>query len=116
MEISPSDFFPYPGVIEKLRDGGKGIVKDVARKVIPSEVIDRKKGYFPVPQLKYIAGPYLDMLRDALSSQAARERGLFRQDYIDRLVADPASHITPLQGSELWQIGLLEMWLQAQED
>ncbi len=101
---------------EKLRDGGKGIVKDVARKVIPSEVIDRKKGYFPVPQLKYIAGPYLDMLRDALSSQAARERGLFRQDYIDRLVADPASHITPLQGSELWQIGLLEMWLQAQEN
>ena len=101
---------------EKLRDGGKGILKDVARKVIPSEVIDRKKGYFPVPQLKYIAGPYLDMLRDALSSQAARERGLFRQDYIDRLVADPASHITPLQGSELWQIGLLEMWLQAQEN
>ena len=101
---------------EKLRDGGKGIVKDVARKVIPSEVIDRKKGYFPVPQLKYIAGPYLDMLRDALSSQAARERGLFCQDYIDRLVADPASHITPLQGSELWQIGLLEMWLQAQEN
>jgi asparagine synthase (glutamine-hydrolysing) len=101
---------------EKLRDGGKGIVKDVARKVIPSEVIDRKKGYFPVPQLKYIAGPYLDMLRDALSSKAARERGLFRHDYINRLVADPASHITPLQGSELWQIGLLEMWLQAQEN
>lgn len=100
---------------EKLRDGGKGILKDVARKVIPSEVIDRKKGYFPVPQLKYIAGPYLDMLRDALSSQAARERGLFQQDYIDRLIADPSSHITPLQGSELWQAGLLEMWLQAQE-
>ncbi len=50
---------------EKLRDGGKGILKDVARKVVPS--IDRKKGYFPVPQLKYIDGPYLDMLRDALS-------------------------------------------------
>lgn len=28
---------------EKLRDGGKGILKDVARKVVPSEVIDRKK-------------------------------------------------------------------------
>ncbi|THV24234.1 N-acetylglutaminylglutamine amidotransferase [Peteryoungia ipomoeae] len=100
---------------EKLRDGGKGILKDVARKVIPSEVIDRKKGYFPVPQLKYIAGPYLDMLRDALSSRAAQERGLFQKDYIDRLIADPASHITPLQGSELWQAGLIEMWLQAQE-
>ena len=100
---------------EKLRDGGKGILKDVARKVIPSEVIDRKKGYFPVPQLKYIAGPYLDMLRDALSSQKARERGLFQRDYLERLFAKPSDHITPLRGSELWQAGLLEMWLQTQE-
>lgn len=100
---------------EKLRDGGKGILKDVARKVVPSAVIDRKKGYFPVPQLKYIAGPYLDMLRDALSSRAARERGLFRADYLERLFANPSEHITPLRGSELWQAGLLEMWLQAQE-
>lgn len=100
---------------EKLRDGGKGILKDVARRVVPSEVIDRKKGYFPVPQLKYIDGPYLDMLRDALSSQKARERGLFQRDYLERLFAKPSEHITPLRGSELWQAGLLEMWLQTQE-
>lgn len=99
---------------EKLRDGGKGILKDVARKVVPSAVIDRKKGYFPVPQLKYIAGPYLDMIRDTLHSQKARERGLFRDSYLDRLLDKPSEHITPLRGSELWQVGLLEMWLQAQ--
>ena len=99
---------------EKLRDGGKGILKDVARKVVPSAVIDRKKGYFPVPQLKYIAGPYLDMIRDTLHSQKARERGLFRDAYLDRLLDRPSEHITPLRGSELWQVGLLEMWLQAQ--
>lgn len=100
---------------EKLRDGGKGILKDIARTVVPSEVIDRKKGYFPVPQLKYIDGPYLDMLRDTFQSQKARERGLFRKDYIDHLLTDPSGHITPLRGSELWQAGLLEMWLQTQE-
>ncbi|MEW9855421.1 N-acetylglutaminylglutamine amidotransferase [Novosphingobium sp. M1R2S20] len=98
----------------KLNDNGKGVLKDAARLVVPHEVIDRKKGYFPVPQLKYISGPYLDLVRDALSSQAARERGLFRQEWLDKLYADPASHITPLQGSELWQAGLIEMWLQAQ--
>lgn len=100
---------------EKLRDGGKGILKDVARKIVPSQVIDRKKGYFPVPQLKYIAGPYLDLLRDALSSEQARARGLFQKDYLDQLFANPSDHITPLRGSELWQAGLLEMWLQTQE-
>ncbi len=81
--------------------------------MVPSEVIDRKKGYFPVPQLKYIDGPYLDLVRDALTSQAARERGMFQPEYLDSLFADPTSHITPLQGSELWQVALLEMWLQS---
>jgi asparagine synthase (glutamine-hydrolysing) len=96
----------------KLRDGGKGVLKDAARLVVPHEVIDRKKGYFPVPQLKYVDGPYLDMVRDALTSQAGRERGLFREEWLEELFAAPSDHITPLQGSELWQAGLLEMWLQ----
>ncbi|HWH16799.1 MAG TPA: N-acetylglutaminylglutamine amidotransferase [Allosphingosinicella sp.] len=98
----------------KLASGGKGILKDVARRVIPSEVIDRPKGYFPVPALKYIDGPYLQLVRDALTSRAARERGLFNPDYLQALFANPKGHITPLRGSELWQAGLLELWLQQQ--
>ena len=97
----------------KLADGGKGVLKAAARRVVPSEVIDRKKGYFPVPALKYIDGPYLEMVRDALTSDAAKQRGLFRENYLDQLFADPKAHITPLRGSELWQVALLEMWLQA---
>ena len=97
----------------KLKDEGKGVLKDVARDVIPSAVIDRPKGYFPVPALKYIDGPVLDMTRDALSSQAASDRGLFRSEYLDSLFADPKAHITPLRGSELWQCALLELWLQS---
>ncbi len=96
----------------KLAQDGKGILKDVARRVIPSEVIDRPKGYFPVPALKYLEGAALDMVRDALSSQQARERGLFRTDAIAPLLDDPTRHITPLGGSKLWQVALLEMWLQ----
>lgn len=97
----------------KLAQGGKGVLKEAARLVVPSEVIDRPKGYFPVPALKYIQGPYLEMVRDALTSQAARERGLFRPEYLEQLFAAPTDHITKLRGSELWQVALLEMWLQA---
>jgi asparagine synthase (glutamine-hydrolysing) len=96
----------------KLAHGGKGVLKEAARLVVPPEVIDRKKGYFPVPALKYLDGPYLEMVKDALGSRAARERGLFRPAYLDALFADPKAHITPLRGSELWQVALLEMWLQ----
>ncbi len=96
----------------KLADDGKGVLKDAARLVVPSDVIDRKKGYFPVPQLKYIQGEFLDMVRDTLTAQRAKERGLFRGEWLEQLFADPAAHITPLRGSELWQVALLEMWLQ----
>ena len=98
----------------KLAQGGKGVLKDAARRVIPSDVIDRPKGYFPVPSLKYIEGPYLEMVRDALTNRAAQERGLFRPEYVKTLLASPKDHITKLRGSELWQVALLEMWLQAQ--
>lgn len=98
----------------KLAQGGKGVLKEAARRVIPHEVIDRPKGYFPVPALKYIDGENLEMVREALTNEAARERGLFRKTYVDQLLAEPKEHITPLRGSELWQVALLEMWLQAQ--
>lgn len=98
---------------EKLRSGGKGVLKDAARLVVPHEVIDRPKGYFPVPQLKYVDGPYLEMVQDALNSRVARERAIFRDDYLNDLFANPSDHITPLRGSELWQVGLLEMWMQS---
>ena len=96
----------------KLRDGGKGILKEVARQLIPAEVIDRPKGYFPVPALKYLDGPFLELARDTLGARAAKERGIFRRDYLSALLEDPRGHITPLGGSELWQATVLELWLQ----
>ncbi|MBX3585654.1 MAG: N-acetylglutaminylglutamine amidotransferase [Ramlibacter sp.] len=98
---------------DKLSDGGKGILKAIARRMLPREVIDRPKGYFPVPALKYLSGPTLDWVKTALHSPAARARGLFREDYVDALLAAPDQHITPLRGSKLWQIALLELWLQS---
>jgi asparagine synthase (glutamine-hydrolysing) len=98
---------------QKLKDGGKGVLKDAARQVLPGAVIDRPKGYFPVPALKYLDGPYLQLAHDALTSRAARERGLFRGEWLDELFANPRDHITPLRGSELWQAATLELWLQA---
>lgn len=96
----------------KTADGGKGVLKQCARAVIPNEVIDRPKGYFPVPALKYLEGAYLGYVQDALARPAARQRGLFRDDYLKRLMRDPKAHITPLRGSKVWQIALLELWFQ----
>ncbi|WP_306209935.1 N-acetylglutaminylglutamine amidotransferase [Actinoplanes sp. RD1] len=96
----------------KLAQGGKGVLKDAARGVVPDEVIDRTKGYFPVPGIRHLEGPMLEMVREALHAPAARERALFRTDYVDRLLADPNTPRTTLGANQLWQLALLEMWLQ----
>jgi asparagine synthase (glutamine-hydrolysing) len=96
----------------KIAQDGKGVLKEAARRVIPSEVIDRPKGYFPVPALTHLEGPYLELVRDALYAPVAKERGLFDTDAVDALLADPNGKLTPLRGNELWQIALLELWLQ----
>jgi len=97
----------------KLASGGKGVLKDAARGIVPDEVIDRTKGYFPVPAIRHLSGPYLEMVREALHDPAAKSRGLFRQDHVDELLAAPSEHRTTLGASALWQLALLELWLQA---
>ncbi|XVU23690.1 N-acetylglutaminylglutamine amidotransferase [Actinoplanes sp. CA-054009] len=99
-----------PGL--KLAYGGKGVLKQAARGVVPDEVIDRTKGYFPVPGIRHLEGAMLEKVRDALTAPAARERALFRQDYVDSLLADPNTPRTTLGANQLWQLALLEMWLQ----
>lgn len=98
----------------KVGGDGKYILKESARKIIPASVIDRPKGYFPVPALKYLRGTVLDYVSDALSNHKANQRGLFQKEYINTLLSNPEAHITPLRGSKLWQLGLLEIWQQAQ--
>ncbi|WP_430783533.1 N-acetylglutaminylglutamine amidotransferase [Actinoplanes sp. G11-F43] len=96
----------------KLARDGKGILKDAARGLVPDEVIDRPKGYFPVPGIRHLEGPMLDLVRDTLHAPAARERALFRPEYVEALLADPNTGRTTLGANQLWQLALLEMWLQ----
>lgn len=100
----------------KIGGGGKHVLKKIARDLLPDAVIDRPKGYFPVPALKFVRGPFLYFMRDIVDSRACRERGLFRRSYLDKLIAEPEAHMTRLLGSKLWHAALLELWLQLNVD
>ena len=100
----------------KLLSDGKHLLKRCARGIVPDPVIDRPKGYFPVPALKFVRGEFLGFMRGLLDSQACRERGLFERAYVERLFAAPEMHHTRIMGSKLWQLALLELWLQRHVD
>ena len=96
----------------KLGSGGKHVLKTIARGLLPAAVIDRPKGYFPMPALKYVRGEFLEFMRGILDSAACRQRGLYRREYVDLLLSEPDRHLTRIRGSKLWHLALLEYWLQ----
>jgi asparagine synthase (glutamine-hydrolysing) len=96
----------------KLAQGGKGVLKEVARRVLPPEVIDRPKGYFPVPPLVQLQDQAIGLLRDALTDPVATRRGLFDRAHVKHLVEHP-HELTTLKYNKLWELGVLELWLQA---
>jgi asparagine synthase (glutamine-hydrolysing) len=96
----------------KLAHGGKGVLKEACRGVVPDSIIDRPKGYFPVPAIRHLSGGFLDRVRDAVTDPAAKARGLIRPDYLERLLAAPNENRTTLGSNALWQVALLEMWLR----
>jgi asparagine synthase (glutamine-hydrolysing) len=96
----------------KVDQGGKGILKDIGRQLLPSALIDRPKGYFPVPALKHLDEPFLTMVRDALYAPEAKGRELLRPQYVDALLARPNDERTRTSANSLWVLAVLEMWLQ----
>ena len=92
------------------------MLKTVGRQVMPA------RGHRPAQGLLPRAGDHppggqgpRDGPRRAARSDAARDRGLFQATYVDALLAEPNGELTPLRGNKLWQLGLLELWLQSHD-
>jgi asparagine synthase (glutamine-hydrolysing) len=67
-----------------------------------------------VPGVRHLDGPILESVRAALTNRAAVDRGLFRPAVVESLLSDPNERRTTIGANMLWQIGLLELWLQRQ--
>ena len=100
----------------KMKEEGKHPLKNIARGLLPESVIDRKKGYFPMPALKYIQGEFLEFMSDILLSDACINRGVFDRSYVNEVIDSPRQYMTALNGSRLWHLALLEYWFQINVD
>jgi len=100
----------------KMKQEGKYPLKKIARELLPSSVIDRKKGYFPMPALKHVQGDFLEFMSDILTSSACLNRGVFNQNYVEKVINSPRDYMTALNGSRLWHLALFEFWMQINVD
>ena len=78
----------------KLSSGGKYPLKMIARDLLPDTVIDRPKGYFPVPSLKFVRGKVLEFMREVLNSAPAGNVDCFSVRMWTTLLENPEGQHT----------------------
>src|SRR6266481_4390088 len=90
----------------------KYILKRAAEKLLPREVVWRKKAGFGAPIRSWLRGPLRPMVDDLLSKETVRRRGLFRPEEVRRVID------ANLSGREdynlqVFQLLTLELWQRA---
>jgi asparagine synthase (glutamine-hydrolysing) len=87
----------------------KWILRDAVKRVLPAEILTRRKMGFPVPFGLWMRGRWQSVARDVLLDRRTRERGIVDPAAIDRLIADHASGAQE-GGDAIWSLMNLELW------
>ena len=86
----------------------KHILKDVARALIPTELIDRPKMGFGIPRAEWLRTSMKEMIFDTLTDATATQRGWFNSTEVRKAID------THMAGEDrdnlLWPILMLELW------
>lgn len=91
----------------------KGLLKQTLEPLLPREVLHRRKAGFAIPMAAWLRGPLRGMVKDTLLDRTARERGLFRPEYVQRLVRDHLSgHMDHKR--QLWALLNFELWARTE--
>jgi asparagine synthase (glutamine-hydrolysing) len=88
---------------------GKVLLKQLARQLLPREVVDRPKVGFTVPLAPWFRGPLRELLADTLLSAACLKRGYYDEAVLRGYVED---HLAGRRdrSRELWTLLTLELW------
>jgi asparagine synthase (glutamine-hydrolysing) len=86
----------------------KHILKDVARSLVPAELIDRPKMGFGIPRAEWLRTGMREMVIDTLTDTTATQRGWFNSAEVKKVIE---SHMSGKdQDNLLWPILVLELW------
>ena len=90
----------------------KYILKRALEKLLPREVVWRKKAGFGAPIRSWLRGALRPMIADLLSEEAVKRRGLFRPAEVERIIAANSSGREDLN-LQVFQLLTLELWHRA---
>ena len=86
----------------------KHILKDVARSLVPAELIDRPKMGFGIPRAEWLRTGMKEMVVDTLTDTTAKQRAWFDSSEVKKVID------THMAGEDrdslLWPMVMLELW------
>jgi asparagine synthase (glutamine-hydrolysing) len=87
----------------------KYLVRELAKRLLPQEILDRPKHGFAVPLALWCRGGLREAFSDVLQSPRFRQRGYFRTSEVDRLIDE---HVSGRRNHDLrlWQLFMFELW------
>jgi asparagine synthase (glutamine-hydrolysing) len=86
----------------------KNILKDIARTLVPAELIDRPKMGFAIPRAEWLRNELRQITHDLLTDEVARSRGWFDQHEIHKILSEHQSGQD--RDSIIWPALCLELW------
>jgi asparagine synthase (glutamine-hydrolysing) len=86
----------------------KHILKDVARSLVPSNLVDRPKMGFGIPRADWLRTDMKDMTVDLLTDHTATQRDWFNQVEVNKIIKLHMSGQD--RDNELWPMLMLELW------
>ena len=86
----------------------KRVLKAALAKVLPSEILTRRKAGFPVPYASWLRQALSGPVRDILLSDRAQSRGYFQKGAIERLLQRNA--VDGKSMKEVFSLLTLELW------
>ena len=86
----------------------KHILKDVARSLVPANLIDRPKMGFGIPRAEWLRTEMKEMVTDLLTDREAADRGWFNQNEVKKTLDLHMSGT--VKDQILWPILMLELW------
>jgi asparagine synthase (glutamine-hydrolysing) len=86
----------------------KWILRQLAYRLVPRELVDRPKAGFGIPQAAWLRGPLHDMSRDLLLDNTARQRGWFRPEVAARFLDEHQAGTN--RDLYLWPMLMIEIW------
>ena len=94
----------------KIKNGRKKhILKEAASKLLPLEILNRRKQGFAVPVGGWFRSDLREFFSDVLLSRPARERGYFNDRFVNRMIQE---HVSSRRDHtlRLWALVVFELW------